>query len=54
MREIDSLKERHKHDTKELMHEVQLLNEKCETNVDKESYRRMNMGILHKPMLFLL
>jgi len=46
MQEIDRLKERHKLDTNGMMNEIKMLNEKSDSSVDKESYRRLNLGIV--------
>ena len=41
IREIDMIKDSHKSEVREFLYKIQLLNEKGDSNVDKESYRNI-------------
>ena len=43
-REINHLNERQKNEIRELMFEIQLLNEKCDSGIDRESYKNVKLG----------
>jgi chromosome segregation ATPase len=43
-RHINHLDNRHKSEVKELMFEIQLLNEKAEAGVDRETFKNVRMG----------
>lgn len=45
IREIDMIKENHKSEIKEFIYKIQLLNDKCDSNVDKEAYRSMKQEL---------
>jgi len=47
MHEIDRLKEKHKLEVNQLLYEIKMLNDMCEHNVDKESFKRVKAGILN-------
>jgi hypothetical protein len=43
-REINHLSERHKNEVRELMFEIQLLNEKCDSGIDRETFKSIKLG----------
>ena len=43
-REINHLNERHKNEVRELMFEIQLLNDKCDSGIDRETFKNIKMG----------
>lgn len=45
MREIETIKESHKGEIRDMQYRIQLLNEKCESNVDKESYKNLRQEV---------
>lgn len=45
LRDIELIKENHRAEIRELLFKIQLLNDKCETNVDKEAYRNIRQEL---------
>jgi hypothetical protein len=45
IREIDMIKENHKSEVKEFLYKIQLLNDKSDSNMDKEAYRSMKQEL---------